>query len=83
MAIEVTIDRLILDGFEMSQRERPFLETAVITELTRLLAENGLNYHANVAYRHVAGSDIATGNDQTPVQFGSQIAQAVYGGLTQ
>jgi hypothetical protein len=36
--IEVGIDRLVLDGVELSQRERALLPAAVETELARRLA---------------------------------------------
>lgn len=83
MTIQIYIERIILDGFELAQRERPLLETAVTIELTRLLAENGLNYHANIALPSRMGTDIQQNTDNTAAQFGSDIARSIYGGLTQ
>lgn len=81
MSIQVTIDRLILEGIELSQRKRPLLETAVITELTRLLAENGLPHQAGAAYRERPSNPIQVTAD--PVQLGQQIARSVYGGISE
>lgn len=82
MNIEIEIDRIVLDGFDLSWRERPLLEMAVREELTRLLAEHGLGYQADIAHRRIVGSDITSSQEQTPNQFGTSIAQAVYGGLS-
>jgi hypothetical protein len=81
MSIQVTIDRLILEGIELSQRERPLLETAVTTELARLLAENGLPHQAGVAFRERPANPIQVTAD--PVQLGQQIARSIYGGINQ
>lgn len=81
MSIQVTIDRLVLEGIELSQRERPLLETAVITELTRLISEGGLPHQAGVAYRERPSNPIQVTADTT--QLGQQIARSVYGGINQ
>lgn len=79
MSIQVTIDRLILEGIELSQRERPLLETAVTTELARLLSEGGLLHQAGVAHRERPSNPIQVTADT--IQLGQEIARSVYGGV--
>ena len=79
MSIQVNIDRLILEGVDLSQRERPLLITAVETELARLLTEGGLPHRAGVARREQSAEPIQVTAD--PTQLGQQIARSVYGGM--
>lgn len=81
MSIQVTIDRLILEGIELSRGERPLLETAVTTELARLLGEGKLPHQAGVAHRERPGDPIQVTAD--PTQLGQQIARSIYGGINQ
>lgn len=82
MNVYVSIERLVLDGIEIAQRERPLLQAAVEAELGRLLAEGGLSSSlvAGGAYPNAAAGTIQLTN-QPSVQLGRQIAQAVYGGI--
>lgn len=85
MNITLHIDRLVLEGFSLSAQERQLLETAVSAELTRLLAVNGLGeqWMTGTAVSAIRASSIQLTNQNTPVQLGSQIAQAVYRELGQ
>ena len=82
MNIYLHIERLILDGVNITPGQRHLLQASVTTELTRLLCEGGL------APNLVEGTTLArlstrgiqlTGNN--PTQLGRQIAQSVYGGI--
>lgn len=79
--IALKIDYLVLDGINISQRDRPTLQTAVETELTRLLSEDGLNRHTNIALREVPANQIQLPGDNNPAQLGRRIARSVYGGM--
>jgi hypothetical protein len=83
MNINLTINQLILDGLDLPHHQRPDLQAAVETELSRLLAERGLGTYlqAGGAVPSLSAPAIqVTGND--PATLGQQIAQAVYGGLS-
>jgi hypothetical protein len=79
----VVVDRLILDGIEVAVRERPVLQTAVETELARLLGENGLSpgLSSGGAVPVTPGGALQLSDNQDPTALGQQIAQAVYGGI--
>jgi hypothetical protein len=83
MNINLTIDQLILDGIDLPNHQRPDLQAAVEAELSRLLAEQGVGPHlqARGAVPSLDAEVIQlTSND--PATLGQQIAQAVYGGLS-
>jgi hypothetical protein len=82
MNISFHIERLVLDGIDISQRERPLLQMAVESELARLLVEGGLSrsLSSGGAYPTLATAPIQL-TDQHPAHLGQQIAQAVYGGI--
>ncbi|MDV7390899.1 hypothetical protein RZS08_06090 [Arthrospira platensis SPKY1] len=77
------VDRLVLDGIEVAARERPLLQTAVETELARLIGESGLEpgLLAGGAVPAVLGGSVQLSEPPDPTALGRQIAQAVYGGM--
>ena len=83
MNIKLYIERLILDGISPSPGERPFLQSAIEAELTRLLANGGLDdaLQSGGALYHVRAAGIQLAHDGSPAQLGEQIARAVYGGI--
>jgi len=83
MSVQLHIDRLILDGVDITPGQRPLLQAAVATELARLLDAGGLSHELSggAVLPRVTGSAIRIGGDNTPTQLGRQIAAAVYGGI--
>jgi len=83
MNINLSIERLILDGIAIPHVQRPLLQAAVEAELGRLLTENGLSAElmAGGAMPHISASAIHLTSDASPTQMGQQIAQAVYRGI--
>ncbi len=83
MAIEVRIDRLILEGLPLSAAQGALVQRAVEQELARLLMEGGLaeSWHAGGASPSVQGGAITLAPGGSPAQMGAQIAQSVYSGL--
>lgn len=83
MNISVHIERLILDGLPVAPDQRPLLQAAVEAELARLFAVGGLTggmaTGGAVPYVPAGAIPIAGGAD--PAALGTQIAQAVYGGI--
>jgi hypothetical protein len=77
----VVVDQLILDGIEVAVRQRPLLQTAVETELARLIGESGLSISTGGAVPVIPGAALHLRDNQDPTALGQQIAQAVYGGI--
>jgi hypothetical protein len=83
MNIDLHIDRLILDGFSLSPRERAILRAAFEGELTRLLYERGLNQSlaSGGTIPSLNGGNIQVTAGTPPARLGVEIAQSVYGGI--
>ncbi len=83
MNIKLHIERLVLDGISLAPDALPLLQTAVETELTRLLTVGGLSEALQAGgplYNvRTPGIQLATGG--SPDHLGGQIAGAVYGGI--
>lgn len=85
--IQLRIDRLVLDGFNLGPRERDQLQFTIETELGRLLGEQGL--HASlaggVAIPSLTAAPIKIGNklqsSASVEHMGQQIAHSVFGGI--
>jgi hypothetical protein len=82
MNINVSIERLVLDGLPMSRSQGVLVQVAVETELVRLLAKQGLSHLSAGAVPHLSANSIEVTRDSRPAQLGHQIAQAIYGTLT-
>lgn len=81
--INLHIERLVLDGVNITLIQRRLLQASVTTELTRMLAESGLPTgftQEAISVRMSTDGIQLTGNN-TPTQLGQQIAQSVYGGI--
>ena len=83
MNINIHIERLILDGLPISQRQRPQVQAAVEAELSRLLAADGLASHlqSGGALSHLKGGNIQLTHHSDPNTLGQQIARSVYNGI--
>jgi hypothetical protein len=82
MNINLHIEQIVLEGIDVSRRERPQLQATIQSELTRLLATEGFT-HANLAQAHLVAEPIQLPWPNQPAQLGQQIATAVYGGMKQ
>ena len=84
MDIHVTIDRLILEGIDIPATAGPRLAAGVAAELGRLLAEGGLSgeLSAGGARRLARGGAVELGAAD-PASLATQIAAAIYGGLSE
>jgi hypothetical protein len=84
MNINLSIERLVLDGLPVNHSQGSLIGAAVETELSRLLATGGLETSLQsggaLPSVPVSAVELAAGN---PAQLGRQIAQAVYGGIGQ
>jgi len=82
--IQLHIERLILDGIEVPQAQRPLLQAAVEAELGRLLTENGLGsqWRSGGAVPSLSAPNLQLPAGGNPTQGGQQIAQSDYGGIS-
>jgi hypothetical protein len=82
MNINVSIERLVLEGLPISHAQGPLIGAAVETELARLLATGGLEMglQSGGAWPSMPVSVVQL-TASKPTQLGQQIAQAVYGGI--
>ena len=85
MNISVHIERLILDGLPIAQRDRARLQDAVEEELARLLRNGALAADLRSAgmLARAAGGTIELSGDEEPELLGKRIARAIYGGIGQ
>ena len=83
MNINLQIERLVLDGIDMSSHQRAVLRTTVEVELRRLLLANGFSprsLQGNAISRLPAEEIRYRGNQHVP-GLGREIAQAMYRGI--
>ena len=83
MNINLHIERLVLDGINISPGQRDLLQASITTELTQLLNNAGL---AGMLVEGGALPRLSTNNIQLtsnkPMELGQKIAQSVYGGIS-
>jgi hypothetical protein len=81
MNVTLHIERLVLDGLDVRPGDRPRLQAAVEAELARLLGEGGIapGLAEGGAVPALRGGTVQAGGGGS--QLGTQIAQAVYGGI--
>jgi hypothetical protein len=82
MNINVSIERLVLDGLPVTSVHDATIQGAVETELACLLAEHGLSHLSAGAVPHLSANSIEVTRDSKPAQLGHQIARAIHGTLT-
>jgi hypothetical protein len=83
MNINLHIERLILDGLPFESKDRALLQSAVETELARLLTENNIdaNWQTGGATPNVRADAIQLRAQSSPAQIGRQIAGSIYEGI--
>jgi hypothetical protein len=82
MSIRIHIDRLVLEGFPLSQGDGPALQAAIESELTRLMGD-GLSGELakGAAVPRLRAQGIEVASSDGPGAIGRKIAGSVYGGL--
>jgi hypothetical protein len=83
MHINLHIDRVVLEGFDLGPQQRARLGAAIEAELARLLAAGGLaqGLAAGGALPSIRAGAFQLAPDGDPQRMGAQIAQSVYGGI--
>ncbi len=83
MNINVSIERLVLDGLPVSSVQGHAIAAAMEAELTRLLSVEGLATSASRAEPHLPAGHIHLVPDGGPRSIGQQIGDAVHHVLNQ
>jgi hypothetical protein len=85
MNINLKIDRLILEGINISPSQRHLLEIAVANELSNLLTINGVPAHlqSGVSLPNLPLGKLEVTNITDTAVMGQQIAQQIYSRLVQ
>jgi len=83
MNVALHIERLVLDGFELSPAERRRLQASVTAELTALIRTSGLReeFETGIAVPSVRAEMIHSAGSADPERLGRQIARSVYSGI--
>lgn len=83
MNVRLHIDRLVLDGIALGAADRPRLQAAIEQELARLIGTGGLSPEiaGGGALPSLRAPQITLASDAKPLQLGTAIAGAVYGGV--
>jgi hypothetical protein len=80
-SVRVNVERLIVDESLVSYGRGQIVQTAIETELARLLIERGLAPLSDTAVPSLAPSNIEVAEQPRPIRLGQQIARAVYEAL--
>ncbi len=83
MKINISIERLILDGISIPHHQRPSLQSAVEMELSRLIEAGGLSpgLMSGGAMAGLEAGDLRLPGDGDPARLGRQIARSVFAGI--
>ena len=83
MNVNLNIERLVLEGFQLRPGEHLVVRASAERELSRLFSEGGISREllSGGAVPRLAASDIHVAGDADAGAIGRQIAQAVYGGI--
>ena len=83
MKINLHIERLLLDGVPVEQRQGPLLQAAIAQELDRLLSASQLTVPtgAGGSLASIKGSSIQMTERADPAGLGAQIAAVLHDGL--
>lgn len=83
MTLHLHIDRLILNDINLTPSQRRLLQSAVESELSRLLSERGAShFQQNQAIASLSIPPINATPNSTPAQLGQQIAHNIYQGMS-
>jgi hypothetical protein len=76
--VSLHIERLVLDGLPVSVDSVGQLQTAIQSELGRLLTENRFVQTTPSAMHRISAPGFQVGSDSAPTDLGKQIARSVF-----
>ena len=79
MKINLRIERLLLEGLLLSQRDGAAMQHALSLELTQLLKTTSFSQGRTMA--SIRGTDLTTAKSDAKI-IGVEIARSIHGGLT-
>jgi len=81
--VNLNIERLVLEGFQLRPGEHMLVRAAVERELSRLITERGVSPQllSGGALPRLDAGDMRLNGGESPKQVGAQIARALYGGI--
>lgn len=85
MNVNLQIDRLILDGIDLTPSQRAHLQSTISAELTQLFIVQGLpsQWENGGAIASLPSGKLEVSQGIDPSQMGQQIAQQIYERLAQ
>lgn len=81
MNVDLHIERLVLDGLPLNQRQSVVLQHALERELSRLLDHRGIDAPTGSAVPQLPIAAIQLSAGGQPAQWGRQIARTLYTGI--
>jgi hypothetical protein len=83
MKVRLYVERLVLDGLDVSAASRPRLRAAIEAELGRRIAAGGLSRELarGIAVPSIRAPQMTVPSGAKPAELGSAIVGAVYDGL--
>lgn len=82
MNIELHIERLVLEGIDLTPGRADTLRRTLHTELVRLLQEQGLPTGIKMAVPRLQAPAINVPHAVAPAELGRRVARSVHGGLS-
>jgi hypothetical protein len=81
--VNLNIERLVLEGFQLRPGEHLLVRAAAERELSRLLSERGISREllSGGAVPRLTAGDIRLSGEADAGQIGRQVAQALYGSI--
>ena len=77
--IHIEIERLVLDGWPLDQRQARLVQAAIETDLSRQMSVPGMaeQFDSSSALNHAATQPVNWNNASGPAALGTQVGQAV------
>ena len=79
--VSLYIERLVLDGLPLSAQSVGQLQSAIQSELSRLLTDNRLVQMTPSVMNWISAPGFQVGSDSAPTDLGKQIARSVFESL--
>jgi hypothetical protein len=83
MSVHLNIERLVVEGLPVAQRDRPALVEAVERELARQLSgRDWVEPRNSLSLRRLSGNPVSLGPDRSVRAFGTEIGRSIGAGIS-